>query len=68
MSESHDYDTTTVRGSDLDNTHCLVGESGGLSAVYGNKASGFGVGLRSVETEHGLLLLDPDGDFLVLVG
>ena len=65
MAFTHDYDTNLVKVSDLDGTHVLVGESGGLCAVYSAsrefKRVGLasGSGLYGVETEHGLLLLDP---------
>lgn len=42
----------------LNSTHVLVGESGGLSAIYENK--GNILGAVCVETEHGPLYLDPE--------
>jgi hypothetical protein len=39
MADTHDYETKSVLGKDLDETMILVGESGGLSAVYENKPS-----------------------------
>ncbi len=64
--DTHDYETTTVKGSDLNSTHVLVGESGGLSAIYEVHPSSFGFGLLDVRTEHGLLLLDPNAGFEVI--
>ena len=58
--------TKTVKGRDLDHTHVLVGESGGLCAIYEAPKSGMVMGLLNVETEHGFLLLDPDADFEVI--
>lgn len=66
MSQTHDYTTKTVKVRDLDNTHTLVGESGGLSSVYDNHPSNFAFGLQGVDTEHGQLLLDPDAEVEVL--
>lgn len=66
MADTHDYDTESVLGSDLNSTHVLVGESGGLSAVYGAKPSSAMPGLMTVETEHGPLYLDPDCEYSVI--
>lgn len=60
MAATHDYKVKLVQVMHLDATHVLVGESGGLCAVYSSAPSGFGWGLWGVETEHGMLLLDPD--------
>jgi len=57
------HPTRKVRGSDLDNTMVLVGESGGLSAIYDNGPSSAMPGLALVETEHGPLYLDPDQEY-----
>lgn len=56
----HDYKTKEVLGKDLDYTMVLVGESGGLCAVYAVNNSSAMPGLLAVETEHGPLYLDPD--------
>lgn len=56
---SHDYPTRTVLGRDLDTTMVLVGESGGLSAIY-EVSSSAPPGVIPVTTEHGTLYLDPD--------
>lgn len=66
MGATHDYTTATVKVRDLNSTHVLVGESGGLSAVYDCGPSNFGFGLQGVETEHGMLLLDPDAEVEVV--
>ena len=56
MSATHDYDTEWIPARDLNNTHVLVGESGGLSAVYDTAfVSG---GKVYTETEHGTLVHD----------
>lgn len=68
MTTTHDYQTRTVLVSDLDGSHVLVGESGGLSAVYESGPSNFAHGLHGVETEHGYLLLDPDAEVEVYDG
>lgn len=58
---THDYDTKKVNPADLNSTHVLVGESGGLSAIYENDGpSNAMAGLIRLETEHGPLYLDPD--------
>lgn len=65
MAATHEYRTRTVKGSALDHTHVLVGEAGGLCAVYEAKASSAMAGLVCVATEHGALYLDPDQDYAV---
>lgn len=60
---THDYPTRKVRGKDLDGTMVLVGESGGLSAIYVNSPSSAMPGLTLIETEHGPLYLDPDKEY-----
>ena len=67
MAQTHDYETTPVRGDALDDTMVLVGESGGLSAVYDVGSSPFAAGLVAVRTEHGMLHLDPEKEYEVLV-
>lgn len=61
MSDTHDHPTKEVLGKDLDHTMVLVGESGGLSAIYDAK----GIDLIDVTTEHGVLNLDPDRAYTV---
>lgn len=62
---THDYNTKFVLGKDLDHTMVLVGDSGGLCAIYANYQSGAMPGLRALETEHGPLYLDPDEEYSV---
>jgi hypothetical protein len=66
MSDVHDYDTKLVAAERLDSTMVLVGESGGLSAIYGVKGSSVMPGMLAVETEHGTLYLDIDLVYEVL--
>ena len=66
MADTHDHDTRTVRGGALDETMVLVGESGGLSAVYEVGVSPLAVGLVAVRTEHAMLHLDPEKEREVL--
>jgi hypothetical protein len=66
MTEVHNYDTEKVPGSQLTGRDVLVGESGGLSAIYDVRESSAMPGLLSVETEHGMLYLDPDERYQVL--
>jgi hypothetical protein len=61
-----DYPTRIVEGSALDRTMTLVGESGGLSSIYGVSLSETMPGLLCVDTEHGPLYLSPDGEYDVL--
>lgn len=64
---TNEYDTVSVLGSRLDSTMVLVGESGGLSAIYDVEPSNIVFGMLMVETEHGPLYLDPDSEYAVLV-
>lgn len=68
MADTHDYTTKPVKGKDLTGEHVLVGESGGLSAIYDSKPSSLVLGMQMVETEHGALMLDPDHDYEVFAG
>jgi hypothetical protein len=52
--------------SELDSSHVLMGESGGLSAVYAAKPSSAMPGCMRVETEHGSLYVDEDATVEVL--
>jgi hypothetical protein len=57
--ETHTYDTEIITAIALSSTHVLVGESGGLSAVYNATFPSFVVpNTVAVETEHGTLYLD----------
>lgn len=56
----------TKLGTLLDSGDTLVGESGGLSAIYDVSTSSSIPGLLAVETEHGFLYLDPDEEYTVL--
>lgn len=64
MNDTHEYPVTRVQSQMLNETHTLVGESGGLSAVYGVMGEIFG-GL-AVETEHGMLFLNHEDEVVVL--
>ena len=59
-SDTHDYVTKQVPALDLDHTMVLVGESGGLSAIYDVRPNSLIDGFVTVETEHGPLVLDDD--------
>lgn len=64
---THEHPTKPVNTKLLDSTMVLVGESGGLSAIYENaEPSSSMPGIWRVETEHGPLYLDPDEDQDVL--
>lgn len=52
---TNDYETVLVDRRDLDETHVLVGESGGLCSVYGKPEPCLGE--LFLETEHGTLIL-----------
>lgn len=57
MSETHDYETDDMPVVFLDETMTIVGESGGLSAIYGPPLPhGTGDRAVTVSTEHGQLL------------
>ena len=68
MALTHDYETRDVLGCDLDDTCVLVGETGGLSALYAVGPSNIMSMMLVVTTEHGPLYLDPDEKYAVLVG
>ena len=65
MSDTHDHPTKPVLGKDLNETHVLIGESGGMSAVYEVEPSNLVLGCLVVTTEHGPLYLDPDESYEV---
>lgn len=60
MTATHDYDTNLKLVAALDSTDVLVGESGGLSAVYDNAPSRVMRGCHHIETEHGSLYIDSE--------
>lgn len=64
MAATHDYETTLVPGADLTADLTLVGECGGLSAIFDVSASQ--VPWVRVKTEHGPLYLDPEHLYEVL--
>lgn len=51
---------TRVLGRNLNDTHTLVGDNGGLSTIYSTEQSNSLPGMLLVTTEHGPLYLDPD--------
>lgn len=63
---SDNLKTILVDGPKLECGHVLVGEMGGLSNIYEVNPSSSIPGLLAVETEHGFLYLDPDGEYEVL--
>jgi hypothetical protein len=67
MSATHDYTTRLVPAAELSSSDVLVGECGGLSAVFSVRDSSAMPGCVAVETEHGMLYLDADHDVEVLV-
>lgn len=64
MTDTHDHAVKLLPAKRLDNTHVLIGESGGLSAVYSVEDGAMG-GL-AVETEHGTLYLNHEDEVSVL--
>ena len=64
MSTTHDYQTATVEGTNLNSTHVLVGECGGLSAVLASTY--FLDESLHVTTEHGKIMGHRRGLFTVL--
>jgi hypothetical protein len=62
---THDYKTAVYRADELDNTCVLVGESGGLSAIYHSELTEDGTQLI-IETEHCSFITDFDQEFIVL--
>jgi hypothetical protein len=57
----------TKKNSELTSEDAILGESGGKSSVYEVNPSSSIPGLLAVETEHGFLYLDPDGESSVLI-
>jgi len=60
MSNTHDYETVLLLPSALTDQHSLVGECGGLSAVFDGKPSALVPGHHMLHTEHGALFVDSD--------
>jgi hypothetical protein len=58
MSEVHTYKTRLIGARELNGTHVLVGECGGLSAVFAEPQVCLGV--LVVETEHGEMVFGVD--------
>lgn len=55
----------TKLGTVIESGDTLVGDLGGLSEVYEVNSSSSIHGLLAVETEHGFLYLDPEGEYEV---
>jgi hypothetical protein len=66
MSATHDYTTLVLPAHNLTLQHTLVGESGGLSAVYNVEPSSAMPGCLAIETEHGYLYAVADAEVVVL--
>lgn len=64
MNETHDHPVKLVPATELNNTHVLVGESGGLSAVYEIEKTS--VIELAIITEHGTLFAYEGDEFSVL--
>jgi hypothetical protein len=65
VTDTHDYKTKILRADELNSTHVLVGDSGGLSAIYDSELTHDGTQLR-LETEHCSFYADMDEEFFVL--
>lgn len=65
MTTTHDYDMVQVQAFELTDGMVLVGESGGLSAVYGVSLL-HGTVQAIIETEHGFLATNRNIEFDVL--
>ena len=64
MNQTHEYTTIALCALQLDHTCVLVGESGGLSAVYEARPTAtFDV---ETVTEHGTMVVPPETLFSVL--
>lgn len=67
MCKPHDDQTREVYTDKLLSGMTLVGDSGGLSVIFGDALRSQTLpGLMLVETEHGPLYLDPDHTHTVL--
>ena len=56
----------TIKTFRLQATDTLVGEAGGLCAVYEIEPSNIMPDLLRVETEHGTLYLDPESESTII--
>lgn len=56
---------TLTPGTELLPGNILIGDNGGRSEIYDLEPSNSIFGLLAVETEHGFLYLDPDGEYPV---
>mgnify|MGYP006274961001 CR=1 FL=1 len=63
---AHDYATKNVLATAINGTHVLVGECGGLSAVFSAEPSAAMPGCIAISTEHGYLYVDNDRELEVL--
>lgn len=61
-----DYESQEVKGWALQSTDVLIGQSGGICAIYEIAPSNVMRPLLCAETEHGPLYLDPDETYLIL--
>ena len=60
MADTHDYPTIEIEAQHLNEAHVIVGESGGLCAVYDSPVPLPGrPNLVVVSTEYGALVLGP---------
>jgi hypothetical protein len=62
----HDYDYEIVNAANIADTDVLIGESGGLSAIYEIERSALMEGMIVCYTEHGALYLDQDLDYCII--
>lgn len=60
------HETTSVKVTALNGTHVLVGECGGLSAVYNVQQSTIIPGSYEIECEHGVLFVHKEQKLEVL--
>ena len=66
MKNPHDFRTQLATVASLSSADVLVGESGGLSAIYDTYPSFEMEGCQAVETEHGTLFFDALDEVVVL--
>lgn len=66
MKNPLDFRTQLVTVTSLSSIDVLVGESGGLSAIYDTSPSYVMEGCQAIETEHGTLYMDADDEVVVL--
>ncbi len=71
VTEVHTYNTQSILGENLNETHVLVGESGGLTAIYDRprvlrSALTPELTIWAIETEHGHMVIDPERVYEVL--